>query len=72
MKNYFFRKIMSCISITLVIVSLIVTAYASSYTTSYSFSVWLNGWTRSFNGANIQFKSPNATSTPFKHPTNKT
>ena len=70
--NKFSQKVFTCISCSIIWLSIAATAYASSYTTTYSFSVWVNWWTRYFNGTNIQFKSPKATSTPFIHPSNKT
>lgn len=66
------RKFMAISSVLILILSMIATAYASSYWTSYQFSVSVTGASRSFDGTNIRFISPNATSTPYIHPINKT
>lgn len=66
------KRIISWVSLFIVFLSILATAYASSYTTSYQFSVSVTWWTRYFNWTNISFTSPSATSSPFKHPTNKT
>lgn len=70
--NTIIKKIKAVSIVWIIISSMILTAYASSYWTSYSFSVSTTWPTRNFNGTNITFISPNATSTPYIHPLNFT
>ncbi|MDD5212805.1 MAG: hypothetical protein PHG82_00020 [Candidatus Gracilibacteria bacterium] len=63
---------MGTFSMLIVMLSIIGTAYASSYSTSYRFSVSVTGATRYFDGSNITFTSPYASSTPWKNNLNKT
>jgi hypothetical protein len=60
------KKITVIFSVLIVILSVMATAYASSYTTSYNFTVANTGPTRYFDGTNIRFISPYATSIPYK------
>ena len=66
------KKTTAILSVVVVLLSMVVTAYASSYSTSYQFSVALTGASRYFDGANISFISPNASSNPYAHTINFT
>lgn len=66
------RRSVAFLSVAVLSLSLAAVAYASSYSTSYNFSVYVKGSTRSFNGSNILFDSPNADSYPSPHALNHT
>lgn len=65
------RKSLAIFSLVIVSASLVQVAFASTYYTSFSFSVALRGTTRYFDGQNLAFNAPSATSSPYKSTVNK-